>query len=192
MNGSLFQSCVVCGSNNNLQRCSRCHIAYYCSRDHQKLDWKRHKIECLPINKVNTYIDQGSSETEILSSRIEALKPTKNQNYQEISSTNSNNTLPCTSDRVSNKNIVKDFTEISLGSESAEIRDMFNDQVYHEHICKNVIRDMNDYGVCVVDNFLGRKRGLAILEEVRGLYRTGVFQVRVIEIFGQCYICMVH
>lgn len=183
MNGSLFQSCVICGVNNNLQRCSRCHIAYYCSRDHQKLDWKRHKLECLTNKSIsNTYLNQGSSESEILNSKTEALNPVKdkidfNSHYQGTT-TNYSMNVPCSSNKADNKNIVKDFTEISLGTESAEIRDMFNDQVYHEHICKNVIKDMNDYGVCVVDNFLGRKRGLAILEEVRGLYRTGVFQVR--------------
>ena len=38
-----------CGKSGMLERCSRCHIVKYCSRDCQKADWKwEHKIECKP------------------------------------------------------------------------------------------------------------------------------------------------
>jgi hypothetical protein len=29
-----------------LKRCSRCHEAYYCSKEAQRADWARHKAEC--------------------------------------------------------------------------------------------------------------------------------------------------
>jgi len=38
--------CFVCKSTNNLKLCGKCKIIYYCSREHQSEDWKRHKKEC--------------------------------------------------------------------------------------------------------------------------------------------------
>jgi len=37
--------CAQCGGAAN-QRCTGCHITFYCSRDHQKLHWKKHKSSC--------------------------------------------------------------------------------------------------------------------------------------------------
>lgn len=37
--------CGVCGTNAK-QKCSSCKLIYYCSREHQKLDWKRHSKIC--------------------------------------------------------------------------------------------------------------------------------------------------
>ncbi|XP_058461696.1 hypoxia-inducible factor prolyl hydroxylase [Malaya genurostris] len=45
-----------------------------------------------------------------------------------------------------------------------------------DEACRNLIRDMNEYGVCVLDNFLGPERGLKVLQEVTGMYSTGVFR----------------
>ncbi|CAO1438634.1 unnamed protein product [Diamesa hyperborea] len=45
-----------------------------------------------------------------------------------------------------------------------------------EEMCSNLIRDMNEYGVCVLDNFLGLDRGNAVLQEVTNMYSAGVFK----------------
>lgn len=45
-----------------------------------------------------------------------------------------------------------------------------------EEMCRNVIRDMDAYGVCVVDNFLGEERGKAVLGEVIDMHTKGVFR----------------
>jgi len=37
--------CEVCDVKS-YKFCSRCHIAYYCSEEHQKLDWSTHKLSC--------------------------------------------------------------------------------------------------------------------------------------------------
>ncbi|XP_060068397.1 egl nine homolog 1-like [Ylistrum balloti] len=45
--------CQLCGSHNDLQLCSRCKTTWYCSKEHQKYDWKYHKKTC----KKKTYSD---------------------------------------------------------------------------------------------------------------------------------------
>jgi hypothetical protein len=37
--------CNVCGETTE-KECSQCHLVFYCGRDHQKRDWKRHKPIC--------------------------------------------------------------------------------------------------------------------------------------------------
>ena len=37
--------------DKNLLQCSRCKKVRYCSRECQKLDWKNHKVTCLPQSK---------------------------------------------------------------------------------------------------------------------------------------------
>lgn len=45
-----------------------------------------------------------------------------------------------------------------------------------DEACRNLIRDMNEYGVCVLDNFLGQEKGMKVLQEVTGMYSSGVFR----------------
>ncbi|CAE8615925.1 unnamed protein product [Polarella glacialis] len=39
-------SCAVCGISVGLQKCDRCRLAWYCSREHQKQDWPEHRSTC--------------------------------------------------------------------------------------------------------------------------------------------------
>lgn len=52
----------------------------------------------------------------------------------------------------------------------------------NEDLCKQIINDMNIYGLSVIDDFLGMQKGLEILNEVHCMYSAGVFQV-IIQIF---------
>ena len=45
-----MKSCLMC-KKEDAKTCSRCHMVSYCSKKCQKLDWKRHKIECNDSNK---------------------------------------------------------------------------------------------------------------------------------------------
>ena len=45
-----------------------------------------------------------------------------------------------------------------------------------DNICQYIIKDMNSYGVCVVDKFLGDEKGLSVLDEVLHMYSAGMFK----------------
>lgn len=40
------QYCELCGKMENLLKCGRCRISFYCSKEHQKQHWKKHKLTC--------------------------------------------------------------------------------------------------------------------------------------------------
>lgn len=195
--------CAVCNSGDNLLRCARCKLVYYCSKKHQKKDWKKHKLNCNNLdddpkplqikceqNLVNTVIKQtnsaipreGSSETEVLSSRAEQLSPNLEFDFGTAEKSSTQKTLRSVSSTVpiSGENIVQpstskmeDFPEMSLRPSTFPT---FLDSSAMEEMCRNVIRDMDAYGVCVVDNFLGQERGQAVLAEVLNMYTRGVFK----------------
>ncbi|XP_075982780.1 HIF prolyl hydroxylase isoform X2 [Anticarsia gemmatalis] len=75
---------------------------------------------------------------------------------------------------------VKEYPEASLKGSGAPFNHMPNsyymdpsDPCYE--ICHRVISDMTQYGVCVLNNFLGKERGLLVLKEVLDMYRSGIF-----------------
>lgn len=42
-----------------------------------------------------------------------------------------------------------------------------------QRMCNSVIHDLNTFGICVIDDFLGQERGTMVLDEVRSLYFEG-------------------
>lgn len=38
--------CAVCDKIDKLSRCSRCKVVFYCTKEHQRRDWKRHREFC--------------------------------------------------------------------------------------------------------------------------------------------------
>lgn len=61
MNSLEIISCAVCGHTDRLYSCSRCTSIFYCSREHQKKHWKKHKVFCAkPMENENA---EGGSGT---------------------------------------------------------------------------------------------------------------------------------
>ncbi|XP_008550191.1 egl nine homolog 1 [Microplitis demolitor] len=295
-------SCAICNKTDKLQRCSRCKNIFYCSKDHQKSDWRKHKVDCVDgssssstsssrlsptqslvtddavvgfcdkdnRSKVEPSLSHGSlnrltstgalanlnSNNEVLSrlqqrqepeetsavyvdekndkctreldnlkegnieseKRSENIAPAKrklksNGNSPEEKECKDVKSLPENLDehilsataklmnripsvKISNPSektdgvvsdtslqhdAMKNFPEVVLRRDLDFIspfvcRDRNNGDSTLEGICKNVIRDMNIYGVCVVDGFLGREKGLSVLSEVLSMYDSGMFQ----------------
>lgn len=45
------QYCELCGKMENLLKCGRCRISFYCSKEHQKQHWRKHKVTCREADK---------------------------------------------------------------------------------------------------------------------------------------------
>ncbi|KAJ8944949.1 hypothetical protein NQ318_013097 [Aromia moschata] len=154
-------TCSLCGISENLLRCSRCKVTFYCSKDHQKQDWKKHKVVCTKFenrnsvekkyghivnNQVSTVIpSEGSSENEILSSLGENLSP--NNNFpDEKTSTEKALKSATLAMPISGENIVqptkkgiRDFPEITLHSGMAPFQHHIQDD-YLEEMCGTLYR----------------------------------------------------
>ncbi|XP_051158957.1 egl nine homolog 1 [Leptopilina boulardi] len=219
-----MNKCIICNRFDRLLRCSRCKIAVYCSKEHQKLDWKHHKLFCLknitetiatPTEKVisNIVLDcdketefsekkiftnsnlknivkdsrepgpsadrfrestnkadgwtspitsEGSSEATILGAGAESLNPTlegQNKSGMHACEYNGVNNFPQPTDNESHTTV---YQKIKNG--------LLDD------VCKGVITDMNLFGLCALDRFMGDEIGAAVLNEVLNVYSAGLFK----------------
>uniref|UniRef100_A0A224XSA2 hypoxia-inducible factor-proline dioxygenase n=1 Tax=Panstrongylus lignarius TaxID=156445 RepID=A0A224XSA2_9HEMI len=167
--------CAQCGQKNNLLICSRCRSVYYCSKEHQSKDWEKHKPNCasLATNKSekqkktsvneesdsrlrNAFMIEGSSEEEIIKSSAQVLSGECKIDWK----------VPMS--EKDNRNICLDNVPQHLQCQDEE------DVV--DQVSKDVVRDMNAYGVCVVDNFLGKAKCSAVLNEVKHMHSAGMFR----------------
>lgn len=59
---TLSNACPICSSMSNLQRCSRCKVIHYCSREHQSSHFPTHKSACNDVRKARDHIDAEKEE----------------------------------------------------------------------------------------------------------------------------------
>lgn len=118
---------------------------------------------------------EGSSEDTILGARAELLNPILESSRIFDSLSNADLGSPA-----QHRNGMKNLSEIQDQEEELLPpflhRNRSNLEELLDKICQYVIRDMDKYGVCVVDKFLGKERGLKVLNEVLNMYSAGLFQ----------------
>ncbi len=51
--------CDLCEASSPSNRCSRCHMVYYCSAQCQKLHWFTHKVDCAPVGEMKNMLFVG-------------------------------------------------------------------------------------------------------------------------------------
>uniref|UniRef100_A0A668USL6 hypoxia-inducible factor-proline dioxygenase n=1 Tax=Oreochromis aureus TaxID=47969 RepID=A0A668USL6_OREAU len=82
------QYCELCGRFDNLLKCGRCRSSFYCSKEHQKQDWKKHKLICkeadkpqLPAQKPEQAPQPGDDETSLSPQKLalECIVPCMNK-----------------------------------------------------------------------------------------------------------------
>ncbi|XP_060532208.1 prolyl hydroxylase EGLN3 [Cylas formicarius] len=174
--------CNFCKSCENLSRCARCKVTFYCSKEHQKKDWKKHKHTCREIVGLGNSVEakygntvhnrasaplpvEGSSESEILC----AVDETLTDNHCDEKNSVDNNL------KYKSSMAIKYFPEISLTSSGALFEHHIEDDVLEE-MCKNIVQDLNYYGLCVLDNFLGFEIGQKVLAEVLKIKGMGALR----------------
>lgn len=188
-----ISKCATCGSNENLLRCARCKSVFYCSREHQKKHWKLHKSicniedpreeneKCTPGSSsqkgdVGVLPLEGSSENEILSKSAQKLSSI----YYKEQQSSTDKTIKCAKSAmpISSENIIhprkpdfKDFPE-----SDTSMNPTYSQRSAQDEMCRIIINDLNSYGVCVLDNFVGEQLGRAVLNEVLNMHKQGIFQ----------------
>ncbi|KAM9461660.1 prolyl hydroxylase EGLN3-like isoform 1-T1 [Clarias gariepinus] len=179
------QYCELCGKMENLMRCGRCRSSFYCSKDHQKQDWKKHKQVCRqaesnPRLPPHTHPGQpGRKEQD----------PQQNQQHSQRAAAvgdgpgdGTGEGTGCEGSPDSAKTHV-DTESTCSGSESVCVPQHTGNNVSsrhglspHQKLATEYIGPcMNKHGICVVNNFLGDELGLGVLEEVRALYSSREF-----------------
>ncbi len=188
--------CELCGAMENLLVCSRCKEAWYCSKAHQTSDWTSHKKTCLkqkPHTVDSSYKAnlKQASENVSVSENVGACHHTKLTNRETLSTEESNinrnretTVLQNTSQtaRLTNsqtkqkKSIPAHHAQHSPGDQvHLGQRSRFPENGSSKNLADYVVKCMTDYGICVVDNFLGEDNGLKVLQEVEHIEKSGLF-----------------
>ena len=161
------QYCELCGKMENLLKCGRCRSSFYCSKEHQKQHWKKHKLICKEADKAQVP-KQTPEPTPPSGDHKGPEKPREKISPEEADSAspprNTNTEAPEVSDRPGEDGSKDTATPNGQTSSSPQ-------KLATEYI----VPCMNKHGICVVDNFLGAETGLGILENVKALHKTGKF-----------------
>ncbi|CAG4931167.1 unnamed protein product [Parnassius apollo] len=133
------------------------------------------------LTKQSAITHQGSSEQEILNESAQQLSTVDfaAATTNVLKTVNRSNVKmpPIPVYMPEHHSKMKEYPEASLkGSGSFMVNNYYMDSSDPSYeICQRVIRDMTQYGVCVLDNFLGKEKGLLVLNEVLEMYRSGIF-----------------
>ncbi|XP_048861743.1 egl nine homolog 1-like [Brienomyrus brachyistius] len=142
--------------------------SFYCSKEHQVEDWKKHRFSCKEAEIIRASPMPRSRQESTDEKAVPQMpqKPsTRLDSPAAPSAQGGEKTGECItcagSDRTNNNNAAK-----ANGRMKSHPR-----KVATEYI----IPCMNKHGMCVVDNFLGEEIGMSILQDVVALHETGRF-----------------
>lgn len=158
------QYCELCGKMENLMKCGRCRSSFYCSKEHQRQDWKKHKRVCKEADK----------QQQQPSPPAEERSPVQYSSSEPSETSQSNSTATSPGERM------PDFIRSATHSENKPGADSVKPNGQTRSPPQKLATDyivpcMKKHGICVIDNFLGEEFGRNILEDVRALYLTGGF-----------------
>ncbi|KAK5611443.1 Egl nine 1 [Crenichthys baileyi] len=158
------QYCELCGKMENLLKCGRCRSSFYCSKEHQKQDWKKHKLICKEVDKPLLPKEKPGEGPPPGDSKKHREKRNSEQADSAPLPQTPNTDAPADRDEEVGSNTPTTPTPNGQTSLSPQ-----------KLATECIVPCMNKHGICVVDNFLGAETGLGILENVKALYKTGRF-----------------
>ena len=145
--------CDVCGTTEKLQRCGFCKRAFYCSRDHQMKDWKRHKVICKTY--VSTLANKSNGSCNRNRSSI--------QGHGEKSSVDDKNNKKQEESIEKGPHVKLKGNDVSIDNREGV---PFDDRPYRpckpltshpnmsfEELGKNAVHHLAHEGFCIIDNF---------------------------------------
>lgn len=198
--------CQFCGITSELRRCARCHRVFYCSKEHQRLHWPAHKHVCKPTNASthSQHLLAPGSPPLLLHAAAPTPPPVPSAAPPVMPATVVESPAPTPPpDAASIAADIPDYdpndpvnqawwndtlSSLGLSTEGgAGVADLASgvarpealrlpSSSWFRQMCANVINDLNTFGICVIDNFLGNERGSLIVDEVNHLYGLGGFK----------------
>ncbi|XP_040206921.1 egl nine homolog 1 isoform X2 [Rana temporaria] len=173
------QYCELCGKMENLLRCGRCRSSFYCSKEHQRQDWKKHKLLCkgspaTPDPKPQDKAPEPQDKAVTPEPQDKAASPPDSKQREVVVG---GATLRAIKE--------EDYTQRSGeacgsgaapgGGEGTERPNGHTRPPLHKLALEYIIPCMNKHGICVLDDFLGQDLGDRIVGEVQALHSTGRF-----------------
>lgn len=154
----------------NLLKCGRCRSSFYCSKEHQKQHWKKHKLICKEADKAqhpkqkpeNPPPSGNRKEPEECGEKISPERADSAALPQDT-----NTVAPEVGDGAG-----EDGSNDTAATTTPNGQTSSSPQ---KLATEYIVPCMNRHGICVVDNFLGVETGLGILENVIALHKTGKF-----------------
>ncbi|XP_053188653.1 egl nine homolog 1 [Scomber japonicus] len=161
------QYCELCGKMENLLKCGRCRSSFYCSKDHQKQHWKKHKLSCREVDKAQVPKQIPEQAQPPGDDEAPEKCPQKKSSEQADSAS-----VPQPEDTgipgIGNTPGNDGSNNTATPNGQTSLSPLKLAQEY-------IVPCMNKHGICVVDNFLGTETGLGILDNVKALHKTGRF-----------------
>ncbi|XP_030011161.1 egl nine homolog 1 isoform X1 [Sphaeramia orbicularis] len=160
------QYCELCGKMENLLKCGRCRSSFYCSKEHQKQHWKKHKLICKEAERppATTSTEPPpppppppASNDEAPADKTRSSEPGDGSGSEAPGSGDGPVLGPA--EERSNPG-----TPNGQSSSSPQKLAM-----------EYIVPCMDKHGICVVDNFLGAEVGAGVLDNVKALHKTGKF-----------------
>ncbi|XP_042331612.1 egl nine homolog 1 isoform X1 [Sceloporus undulatus] len=197
------QYCELCGKMENLLRCGRCRSSFYCSKEHQRQDWKKHKLTCRGGGGGGDSHHQGNSRaanaaavggaggdgaaakkgaakagtaTSEGTTNNHVAKEAQEQEGEEEKEAAAAVTAPAPSREAGL--LYRDKSNLTGGggdASSLRPNGQMKSLVPQRLALEYIVPCMNKHGICVVDEFLGQELGGRVEREVRALHLTGRF-----------------
>ncbi|XP_071766925.1 egl nine homolog 1 isoform X2 [Centroberyx gerrardi] len=166
------QYCELCGKMENLLKCGRCRNSFYCSKEHQKQHWKKHKLICKEADKAQVSKQKPEPKQPSGDGKTDEKYQQKKSAEQADSASPSGESM---------KGFITNAEGPEVGDKPGE--DGSNNAKSNGQTRSSpqklameyIVPCMNKHGICVVDNFLGAETGMCILEDVKALHKTGKF-----------------
>ncbi|EDV94781.1 GH17757 [Drosophila grimshawi] len=210
---SMPARCAICGTCEQLLRCAKCKSIYYCSSEHQHIDWPNHRHDCrlLARQKNQSHNNNSNNKMQQLQQAVAAttldVSGANCSTAQMMTTAEQTQSWPNDLDELLFDLLAQPQMPSPHTAQSGDVNQHQNSQHNHNHqhqhngeksssyqigltdasfmgsgseiryedLCRNIISDMNQYGLSVVDDFLGLDKGLKILNEVRSMYNAGAF-----------------
>lgn len=153
------QYCELCGKMENLLKCGRCRNSFYCSKEHQKQDWKKHKLSCKepqPPKQKPGQTPPAGEDAKMTPEKAEGALPSTTK-----------------AAGVGDRQVGNDDDDD--GANETSTPNGQSSPSPQKLAAEYIVPCMNKHGICVVDNFLGAEVGQSILENVKALHHTGRF-----------------